>query len=266
MEIAQGFRAKVASGETCLGTCITFTDPTVTEALCTAFDFVWIDMEHNALSLEAVQGHIMATKGSGATPLVRVPWNDPVLIKPVLDIGAAGVIVPMIRDADDARRAVAACLYPPQGLRGFGPRRAANYGRIDEAVFCRTANESIIIVVQIENTDAVRNLDEILAVPGLTAIVVGPADLAASMGYVGRRSHPEVQQVIEQVVTRAARSSVYVGVASGVEPEPLKRYIEIGAHWLAVGNDTALMLRAADEALAALRDLPRQPASSRSSK
>src|SRR5690349_5470490 len=121
---------KLRRGQVCLGTTITFADPTVTEALCGVLDFVWIDMEHNPLSLEAVQGHIMATKGSDTTPLVRVPWNDPVLIKPVLDIGAAGVIIPLIRTADDARRAVAACRYPPDGIRGFGPRRPSNYGRL----------------------------------------------------------------------------------------------------------------------------------------
>jgi 2-keto-3-deoxy-L-rhamnonate aldolase RhmA len=115
------FREKLRRGQVCLGTVISFTDPTVTEALCPLLDFVWIDMEHNALSLETVQAHVMATKGSETTPLVRVPWNDPVLVKPVLDIGAAGVIVPMVRTPDDVRRAVAACLYPPEGSRGFGP-------------------------------------------------------------------------------------------------------------------------------------------------
>ncbi len=97
------FRQKLRGADVCLGTCVTFTDPTITETLATVLDFVWIDMEHNALSLEAVQGHIMATRGSQTTALVRVPWNDPVLIKPVLDIGAAGVIVPLIRTAEDAR-------------------------------------------------------------------------------------------------------------------------------------------------------------------
>src|SRR5207253_3124908 len=124
---ANSFREKLRQGQVCLGTVISFTDPTVTEALCPVLDFVWIDMEHNALSLETVQAHIMATKGSDTTPLVRMPWNDPVLIKPVLDIGAAGVIVPLVRTAEDVRRAVAACLYPPEGIRGFGPRRPSNY-------------------------------------------------------------------------------------------------------------------------------------------
>jgi 4-hydroxy-2-oxoheptanedioate aldolase len=252
MDNANRFREKIRSGLVCLGTGITFYDPTVTEAMATAFDFVWIDMEHNALSLESVQNHIMATKGTPATPLVRVPWNDAVLIKPVLDIGAAGIIVPMIRDAGDVRDAVAACLYPPLGIRGIGPRRASNYGRIPEAEFCRMANDTILIIVQIENTDAVRNLHEILAVPGLTSIVVGPGDLAASMGYIGRRSDPQVEHVIERIIVTARGAGVIVGVASGSDPEPLKRYIDVGAQWLALGNDTSLMLQAADDAIAAI--------------
>jgi 4-hydroxy-2-oxoheptanedioate aldolase len=102
MESVKSFIEKIRRGGVCLGTGITFTDPTATEALCDLFDFVWIDMEHNALSLEAVQGHIMATKASRTLPLVRVPANDPIWIKRVLDIGAAGVIVPMVRTAQEA--------------------------------------------------------------------------------------------------------------------------------------------------------------------
>src|SRR5579863_9041792 len=143
------FRDKLRRGQVCLGTCSTFTDPTVTEALCDLLDFVWIDTEHNPLTLEAVLGHVIATNGSATTPIVRVPWNDPVLIKPVLDLGAAGVIVPLVRSAEDTRKAVAACLYPPAGIRGYGPRRPSNYGRLSGPEFCRQANENVIVIVQI---------------------------------------------------------------------------------------------------------------------
>ena len=182
MESVRSFIAKINNGGVCLGTGITFTDPTATEALCDLFDFVWIDMEHNALSLEAVQGHLMATKASRTVPLVRVPANDPTMIKRVLDIGAAGVIVPMIRTAQEAALAVQACRYPPQGFRGIGPRRASNYGRSLGTDFFKDANENILTMVQIEHRDAVENLDGILSVPGLSGIAIGRADLSASMG------------------------------------------------------------------------------------
>src|SRR5262249_55093448 len=162
MTRANSFRDKLRCGELCLGVGITFTDATATEALCNVFDFVWIDMEHNALSLEAVQAHIMATKGSDTTPLVRVAWHDPVLIKPLLDTGAAGVIAPMVRSAAEARRLVASCRYPPEGIRGFGPRRAAGYGRRGGPEFCREENESVLVIAQIEHIDGVNDLDAIL--------------------------------------------------------------------------------------------------------
>ena len=129
MENANKFREKIHRGEVSLGTTITFVDSTVTEALCSLLDFVWIDMEHNALSLETVQAHLMATKGSNTTSLVRVPWNDPVLIKPVLDIGADRVIVPLVRTADDVRRAVAACRQPPVDGAALASRRRAQARR-----------------------------------------------------------------------------------------------------------------------------------------
>ena len=222
--------------------------------MCSISDFVWIDAEHNALSLETVQAHIMATKGSDTTPLVRVPWNDPVLIKPVLDIGAAGVIVPLIRTADDVRQAVAACRYPPDGIRGFGPRRPSNYGRLGGPKFCQAANEAIITIVQIEHIDAVNNLDEILTVPGLTSVLVGPNDLAGSMGHMGQPDHPDVLTAIEKVITTTRKTEVFVGVATGGEPEELIEWINKGIQWMAVGTDVSFLVRSADQVIGPIRD------------
>jgi 2-dehydro-3-deoxyglucarate aldolase/4-hydroxy-2-oxoheptanedioate aldolase len=248
-----GFREKLQAGQVCVGTCITFADPTVTEALCDLLDFVWIDMEHNPLTLEAVQGHIMATKGTATTPIVRVPWNDPVLIKPVLDIGAGGIIVPLIRSADDARRAVAACKYPPEGIRGFGPRRPSKYGRVGGPDFIRSANETISVIVQIEHVDAVNNIDDILAVPGLTALVIGPNDLSGSLGHMGEPRHADVIRTIEQVIARANRAKVPVGMAGGGEPDELARWLDRGVSWLACGADFYFLVRAAGQFVEAAR-------------
>jgi 2-keto-3-deoxy-L-rhamnonate aldolase RhmA len=247
------FREKLAAGQTCLGTVITFTDATVTEMLTQVLDFVWIDMEHNALSLETVQAHLMATKGSDTTALVRVPWNDPVLIKPVLDIGAAGIIVPLIRSPEEARCAVAACLYPPEGIRGFGPRRASNFGELGGPEFCRAANASVIPIVQIEHIDAVESIDEILAVPGLASIVFGPNDLAGSMGLTGEPRHPDVLDAIDGVIAKARRAGVPIGIGVGDDPDQLSDWIARGVQWLAMGGDCSLLLRAAKQLVAALR-------------
>lgn len=248
------FIEKMRRGEVCLGTLITFNDPAVTEALSHTLDFVWIDTEHNAFTLEIVQAHLMATKGTNATPIVRVPWNDPALIKPVLDIGAAGVVVPFVRTADDVRRAVAACRYPPEGIRGFGPRRPGNYGRLNAAEYCRAANEAMITIVQIEQIEAVNNLDEILAVPGLTGIVTGPFDLAGSMGYPGNPGHPEVQRVLETVIARARRAGIFAGMSTGDTPEAVLEWVNKGAQWIALGADFTLLVRVVDQTAARVRE------------
>lgn len=247
------FLERMRNGEVSLGTCISFTDPTVTEALSSAVDFIWIDMEHNALSLESVQGHIMATIGSDTTPLVRVPWNDPVLIKPVLDIGAAGVIVPFVRTVDDVRRAVAACRYPPEGVRGYGPRRPSNYGRMGGAELCKALNAAMITIVQIEHIDAVNTIDGILAVPGLSAIVIGSNDLSGSMGHMGEPRHPEVLGAIERVIDRARQANVFVGIAIGDDVDMLNGWVDKGVQWLAMGGDFSLLVRAITEVAGKVR-------------
>ena len=247
METNGGFKSKLEEGKICIGTGISFADPTVTEALCGLLDFVWIDMEHAPLSIETVQSHVMATKGTETTPLVRVPWNDPVLIKPVLDVGAAGVIVPLIRTVEDARRAVSACRYPPEGIRGYGPRRPSNYARQGGPTFCQAANDSIIVIVQIEHLDAVNHLDEILAVPGITSVVVGPNDLSGSMGHMGDPRHPNVLKAIDTVIAKARKAGVFVGVAVGDDPDILVEWVDKGMQWLLMGCDFTLLLRAATQ-------------------
>jgi 2-keto-3-deoxy-L-rhamnonate aldolase RhmA len=245
---------RMKQGEVVLGTVVTVNDPAVTEALCSAYDFLWIDMEHNPLTLDAVQGHLMAAKGTGVTMLVRVPWNDPVLIKPVLDIGAHGVIVPMIRTAEDTKLAVAACRYPPDGIRGYGPRRPSNYGRLEGPAFCKAANEAMITVVQVEHIDAVNNIEEIVRVPGLGGIMIGSNDLSGSMGHMGEPRHPEVLDAIQAVIKVARAANVCVGIAVGDDPTVLQGWIDKGIQWVTGGGDTSLMLRAADQVTTQLRD------------
>jgi 2-keto-3-deoxy-L-rhamnonate aldolase RhmA len=202
----------------------------------------------------------MATKGSDTTPLVRVPWNDPVLIKPVLDIGAAGVIVPFVRTADEARRAVAACLYPPEGVRGFGPRRPSNFGRLDGPDFCREANATVLPIIQIEHKDAVENIDAILGVPGLASIVFGPNDLAASMGYTGQPRHPNVVRGIDAVIASARRAGVFVGAGAGDDPQLLGDWVAKGVQWLSMGADFKLLVRAATQVAGWVREHGKLPA------
>jgi 2-dehydro-3-deoxyglucarate aldolase/4-hydroxy-2-oxoheptanedioate aldolase len=244
---------RMKQGETVLGTVVTVNDPVVTEALCTAYDFLWIDMEHNPLTLDVVQNHLLAAKGTGVTMLVRVPWNDPVLIKPVLDIGAHGVIVPMVSTAEDTKRAVAACRYPPEGIRGYGPRRPSNYGRLGGPEFCKAANDAMITVVQIELADAVTNIDAIVRVPGLSGVLIGSNDLSGSLGVMGQPRHPKVLAAIETVIAAAHKAKMPVGIAIGDDVAMLQEWIDKGINWVTSGGDTALMLRGADQVTSQLR-------------
>ena len=247
MNNAKTFKEMMHAGEVPLGVTVTFTDATVTEALCNVCDFVWIDMEHNGYTLETVQAHIMATKGSDTTTLVRVRWNDPVLIKPVLDIGADGVILPMVKSAEEARSAVAACLYPPDGTRGYGPKRTVNYGQRGGTAFCKEANEAMVIIVQIEHIDAINNLDEIFAVPGITSFLMGQQDLAGSMGHMGDPDHPEVINAINTYVNKAKTTGVNFSLAGGGNTKTLIEHIDRGVDWLTIGLDFMLMLNKAKD-------------------
>ena len=254
MKNARKFTDKLRSGQICLGTAITLTDPSVSEALCPDMDFFWIDMEHSSLSLEGLKGHLMAIKGSDAAALVRVPWNDQVLIKPVLDSGADGVIVPMVQTGDDVARAVAACRYPPEGVRGFGPLRPLDYGRVDAQQFCTEANDSIVVIVQIEQISAVENIDEILAVPGLTSIAFGPQDLAASLGHRAQPRHPDVVKAMETVIKQARQANIPVGISVGNDPKLLCELADMGIQWLSMGVDVTLIVRAANEVAEKVRE------------
>jgi 2-keto-3-deoxy-L-rhamnonate aldolase RhmA len=253
VQSANVLRSKLKNKTICVGAAITFGDATVTEALCNYLDFIWVDMEHVPFSLETVQAHMIATKGTDVAPLVRVPSNDPVLIKPVLDIGAVGVIAPMVCTAEEAARLVAACLYPPQGIRGFGPRRPANYGLSMTPQFCQEANKSIFPIAQIEHIKAVENIKSILATPGIAAVMIGPFDLAGSMGYPAQPHHPKVLEAIDRVIAEANKAQVFVGMGVTDDPASVRKWIDKGVSLLFIPPDYMLMLQAARQFIEVIR-------------
>ncbi len=199
-EAVGAFRKKLSDGQVCVGCGITFTDPSVIEALGPRPDFYWIDLEHTPLDFQGLLAHLIAVRTTGRPGLVRVRGSDVPCIKPVLDTGADGVIVPQVGSADEVRRVVEATRYTPLGKRGLGPRRAAQYGNEDEVEYVRRANQELFISVQIENVDALAEVDEIVAVEGIDSIVIGPADLANSMGYLGQLDHPDVVAAFGTVI------------------------------------------------------------------
>jgi 2-dehydro-3-deoxyglucarate aldolase/4-hydroxy-2-oxoheptanedioate aldolase len=242
-EAVQRFRAKLAAGELCFGTGVNFVDPAVSEALAPEVDFLWLDMEHSAIGFEALRGHLQAARAAGgAACLVRVPSSDIAWTKRALDIGAEAIILPRVRSVDEVRELVSACRYPPEGTRGFGPHRAADYGRISGPEYMALANRSVLTIAQIEDAAAVRVLDGILAVPGLDSLVLGPNDLAGSMGHPGKPDHPEVLDAIRHVCSQARAAGIPVGSGLGASREFALRLVDLGVQWLQCGGDYSHML------------------------
>lgn len=212
-------------------------------------DWLLIDMEHSANTLETVQLQLQAVAAYPVTPVVRAPFNDPVAIKQILDLGAQNIIVPMVSSAAEARAAVAATRYPPEGVRGVGSAlaRSARWNRVDD--YLRDSAQHTSLTVQIETIAGVDAAAEIAAVDGVDAVFVGPSDLSASMGLLGQQTHPDVVAAVERVFAAVRGAGTPVGV-NAFDPAAADAYLAAGADFVAVGADVALLARAS-EALAA---------------
>ncbi|MGY8827633.1 MAG: HpcH/HpaI aldolase family protein [Candidatus Latescibacterota bacterium] len=232
------FRAKMARGEVCIGTNVSFTDPAISELFGDAgCDFTWIDMEHCPIDISTTLGHVMAVRGTNAAPFIRVPSGDVDTIKPILELHPAAIIVPQVRTPEEVQKIVAACKYPPLGIRGFGPRRGRGFGGIPYPEYLRDADEQILVFVQIEHIDAVEAIDEILAVQGLDGVCLGFNDLAGSMGLPGQTTHPDVLEAAERVIARTTQTEKWMGISMGYDPEAVRRWIGLGVQWIGLGSD-----------------------------
>ncbi|MEX2307971.1 MAG: aldolase/citrate lyase family protein [Pirellulales bacterium] len=247
------FRQKLNAGEICLGAGITLADSSVVEAIAPLVDFFWIDLEHTHLSYETVQAHLIAARAGGVAALVRVRGSDIPHLKPVLDIGASGVIVPQVRSADEVRQVVSACRYPPLGTRGYGPRRAADYGRRGGAAWMQQVNDQVFLGVQIENLDALAEVDEIARIERLDSIVLGPYDLSIALGYAGQLDHPEVLSAIRRIIAAARAGRKYVGTGMAANPDDARAAIALGVQWIQCGDDYTYMIARANELMQEIR-------------
>jgi len=237
-------KRRLKAGEKTLGLWITLQDPIVTELLSDAgFDWFVFDTEHSPMEIHQAQTLMQAMKGP-TTPIIRVDWNDPVPVKRALDVGAYGVVIPWVNSKEEAKKAVAACKYPPQGMRGCGPRRCSFFDRD----YLETANAETLVVVQIETREAVNNLEEIASVEGVDVLFIGPTDLSTSYGYLGRPENPDVQKAIDRILAVAKASGVASGIYGGGGKSLLDRYNE-GFQFIAVGGDLSLLRRGAAEFL-----------------
>jgi len=260
MNNASLFRESIRSGKICVGMAITFSDPAVSELAAEAgYDFAWIDMEHAPLDMRATLDHVMAVRGTKTAPFVRVRCNDLNVIKPVLDLAPAGIIIPAVNSASEATAAVRACKYPPQGVRGYGPRRGQRYGAVSQQEYLAAADQQTLVMVQIEHIDAVKNLDAILAVPGLDGICLGPNDLSGSMGKLGKANDPAVVHAMDSVIEKVRRTDLFLGVSTGYSPDTLPVWIEKGVQWINLNVDWVNLFIQSKSVVDAVRTIsPRQ--------
>jgi 4-hydroxy-2-oxoheptanedioate aldolase len=212
------------------------------------FDWILLDMEHSPNDLENLLAQLQAAAPYPTHPVVRVPWNDMVAMKRILDVGAQSLLVPYVSTAEEARAAVAHTRYPPKGVRGVaGTTRATRFGRVKD--YARRAHEEICLLVQVETQAALDNIEAICAVEGIDGVFVGPADLHASMGYVGEIANPKVKPIIDDAIRRIRKAGKAPGILTPSE-EDAHRWLDCGALFVAVGADVGILARGA-EALAA---------------
>jgi 2,4-dihydroxyhept-2-ene-1,7-dioic acid aldolase len=247
----QQFRTKLKSGQVLVGILITLPLPEITEIMVeVGFDWLFVDMEHSPMDARSAQTLLQAA-GKRCHCIIRVPSGDEVWIKKALDIGAQGVIVPHINTPEAAQRVVQLCKYPPQGTRSVGIARAHAYGsQFQEYVY--HANERVAVITQVEHIDAVKNIQSIVNVSGIDAIFVGPYDLSASLGKLGKVTDPEVQEAIDQVSRTCLDAGIRLGIF-GINAGAVKPFIDQGFTLIAVGVDSLLLGNAAKDVLRSLK-------------
>lgn len=249
---AEELRERFARKELLVGTHVRSQDPCMAELLGElGFDMVWIENEHSNLDKYQTTLHIMAAQAAGAAAIVRVPWNDPVLIKPILELGPDGVVIPMICSAEEAKAAIAACTYPPRGVRGMGPIRSNRYGIVDNETYLAGADAQLFKILQIEHVDGVRNIEKILDTEGVDGIIVGQFDLSGSLGILSKVYDAENLRQIQTVFEACRRRGIPCGISSEPREEIVRRWREMGVDfifmcyeydWVRMGAGAALQM------------------------
>jgi 2-keto-3-deoxy-L-rhamnonate aldolase RhmA len=250
----RNFREALRGGEALLGGWLQIAHPAPAEIHARlGFDWVCVDLEHGAISIESMAEIFRAISGSNCVPVARVPANDPVWIHRTLDAGARGLIVPMVNSVEAAELAVREARFPPLGARGFGYCRANVHG-IDFAEYARLANGEIAVILQIEHVKAIENLDAIAGVEGVDGLLIGPYDLSGSLGVVGQLDHPRMLECLERFRSVCQQAGVAAGMHL-VRPtrESVQCAIAEGYTLLALGLDTVFIETAARSALESAR-------------
>lgn len=244
MSHANLFKSALAMPGVQYGLWLGLADPYAAELCATGgFDWLLIDGEHGPNDLRTILSTLQAVAPYGAHPVVRIPHGDVSLIKQVLEIGATTLLVPMVESADQARALVRATRYPPAGIRGVGSGLARSSRWSADSSYLQTANNRMCLLVQVETAEGLAHVDEIAAVDGVDGVFIGPADLAASLGYLGQSDHPDVQKAIKFAFERIEAAEKAAGILA-VDEGRASHYVSIGARFVAVGVDATILARA----------------------
>ena len=204
-------------------------------------DWLIIDMEHMPIDMFMMVRQLQATMENRTQPVVRIPWNDMVTVKRVLDAGAQSLLIPMIQTGEEARNAVAYTRYAPDGVRGSGgPTRASRFMRIKD--YAKKAAGEICVLLQVETLQGIENLGEIASVPGVDGIFLGPGDLSTDMGHLGNMNHPDVQKVLDEAIVKIRKCGKAPGILTNDEARA-RHYVDLGAQFITVGSDVAILAR-----------------------
>jgi len=253
MSATQKLRQRLGAGGTALGSWLTLGSAAAAEIMAHAgFDFLIIDGEHTAAGLDSVQVLLQAMSGTDTIPVLRVPSNDRTMVKVALDVGVKGIMIPMVNDREQAANAVAACKYPPEGVRGIGPGRASLFGkRIRE--YLGTANDDILVFIIAEHAQALANIKEIVAVPGIDAVFFGYYDYAASIGLRHDPDHPSVLAARGAVVDAARSAGVAAAYAAG-SPAHAKELVKLGFQVITIGGDAGFIIGGSQSVIGGMRE------------
>ncbi len=254
----KSLKEKLRDCELVKGMHSTLNDPCISE-LCgnIGYDFLWIDTEHSAIDYGMLQNHLMAARAAGTASIVRIPWNDPILAKRVLEQGPDGIIFPVVNTAEELDKAMKSTLYPPEGTRGYGPVRAAKYGFTDAFEYIKkVSKDDFIRCVQIESYIAVENLEEMAKNPWVDCFIFGPCDLSGSIGQLNEVFEPDTQALIRKACDILKKAGKSIGVSTGSDdPAVLKFWYDLGINFISAGTDYLHILSGAKKVLSILDSL-----------